>query len=363
MARASELQDPAKIMVRATNWVGDAVISLPALEVLRERFPHTEIVLVAKPWVSELYLHHPTVNRQIVYDAEKKHRGYRGLGQLVDELRVERFDAAILFQNAFQAAWLAWRARIPARLGYARDARGALLTDAIEVPPRAAYGHQAYYYLQLLFRAGVIDKPEPARPLGEARLALESAERAWAANHLRLLGLDGPRFLVGLNPGAFYGGAKRWLPDRFAALADRLIGALHADVLIFGSPAERPLAEEIARTMKHTPTILAGDTTLRQFMALLAQCRLVVTNDSGPMHLAAALGLPLIAIFGSSDERATGPMSTRARVVKHAVPCSPCLLRECPIDFRCMTGVTVEDVYRAALKLVKELDIRYDRSG
>jgi heptosyltransferase-2 len=278
-------------------------------------------------------------------------------------LRAERFDAAILFQNAFQAAWLAWRARIPVRLGYARDGRSALLTDAIEVPPRAAYGHQAYYYLQLLFRAGLIDKPEPARPLGEAGLGLESNERAWAANHLRLLGLDGPRFLVGLNPGAFYGGAKRWLPDRFAALADRLIGALHADVLIFGSPAERPLAEEIARSMKHMPTILAGETTLRQFMALLAQCRLVVTNDSGPMHLAAALGLPLVAIFGSSDERATGPMSTRARVVKHAVPCSPCLLRECPIDFRCMTGVTVEDVYRAALELVKELDIRYDRTS
>jgi len=363
MPRASDLRDPAKIMVRATNWVGDAVISLPALEALRERFPHTEIVLVAKPWVSELYSHHPAVNRQIVYDADGKHRGARRFRQLIDALRAEAFDAAILLQNAFHAAWMAWRARVPVRLGYARDGRAALLTDAIEVPPSAAYGHQAYYYLQLLFRAGVIDKPEPARPITEARLVLENAERAWAANHLRLLGLEGPRFLVGLNPGAFFGPAKRWLPDRFAALADRLIGALHADVLIFGSPAERPLAEQIARAMKHTPTIVAGETTLRQFMALLAQCRLVVTNDSGPMHLAAALGLAVVAIFGSSDERATGPMSSRARVVKHNVPCSPCLLRECPIDFRCMMGLTVEDVYRAALELVKELDIRYDRSG
>jgi len=363
MPRASELRDPAKIMVRATNWVGDAVISLPALEALRNRFPRAEIVLVSKPWVSELYWHHPAVSRQIVYDADGKHRGSRGFGKLIDAIRAEGFDAAILFQNAFQAAWMAWRARIPVRLGYARDARATLLTDAIDVPPRAAYGHQAYYYLQLLFLAGVIDKPEPARPMGEARLVLENAERAWAANHLRLLGLEGPRFLVGLNPGAIYGGAKRWLPHRFAALADRLIGALHADVLIFGSPAERPLAERIARAMRHTPTILAGATTLRQFMALLAQCRLVVTNDSGPMHLAAALGLPLVAIFGSSDDRSTGPLSSRARVVKHAVPCSPCMRRECPIDFRCMTGVTVEDVYRAALELVKELDIRYDRSG
>jgi heptosyltransferase-2 len=363
MVHASELQDPAKIMVRATNWVGDAVISLPALEALRHRYAGSEIVLVTKPWVSDLYQHHPAVNRQIVYDSDGEHRGANGFAKLIKALRAEQFDAAILFQNAFQAAWMAWRARIPVRLGYARDGRSSLLTDAIDVPPRAAYGHQAYYYLQLLFRAGVIEAPESPRPIDEPRLAIQDSEKKWAVNYLRLQGLEGPRFLVGLNPGAFYGPAKRWLPDRYALLADRLIGALHADVLIFGSPAERPLAETIARAMKHTPTIVAGETTLRQLMALLAQCRLIVTNDSGPMHLAAALGLPQVAIFGSTDERATGPLSSRARIVKHAIPCSPCLLRECPIDFRCMTGVTVEEVHRQALELVKELNIRYDRPG
>jgi heptosyltransferase-2 len=362
MQRLGALEDPKKIMVRATNWVGDAVISLPALQALRDRFPKTEIVLVAKPWVSELYWHHPAVNRQIVYDADGEHRGFRGLGKLIDELRAEQFDAAILFQNAFQAAWMAWRTGIPIRLGYARDNRSALLTEAIDVPPRASYGHEAYYYLQLLFRADVIDRPEIPRPTREAQLVLQDSETTRAAQQVRSLGLDGPRFLVGLNPGAFYGSAKRWLPDRYAALADRLIGALHADVLIFGTPAERPLAETIARAMQHTPTIVAGETTLRQFMAMLALCRLVVTNDSGSMHLAAALGLPVVAIFGSTDERATGPLSSRARVVKQPVDCSPCGLRECPIDFRCMTGVTVENVHRAALELVKELDIRYDRS-
>ena len=362
MPRTHGLHDPQKIMVRATNWVGDGVISLPALDALRYRFPNAEIVLVAKPWVSEMYWHHPAVNRQIVYDPEGEHRGFRGFRKLIETIRAEQFDAAILFQNAFQAAWMAWRAGIPVRLGYARDGRSMLLTDAILVPPRAAYGHQAYYYLQMLFRAGVIEKPELPHPTTAPLLLLQEAEKKWAVNHLRSLGLDGPRFLVGLNPGAFFGPAKRWPPDRFAALADRLIGALHADVLIFGSPAERPLAETIARAMKHTPTIVAGDTTLRQSMALLAQCRLVVTNDSGPMHLAAALGLPLVAIFGSTDERSTGPLSSRARVVKHAVPCSPCGLRECPIDFRCMLGVTVDNVHRVALELVKELDIRYDRS-
>jgi heptosyltransferase-2 len=356
--RGSSLVNPQKIMVRATNWIGDGVMSLPALHALRARFPKAEIVLVTKPWVSELYWHLPAVSRQIVYNPEGEHEGPRGFWRLVRGLREERFDAALLFQNAFHAAWMAWCARVPVRVGYARDGRSSLLTDAVEVPSPAAYGHEAYYYLHLLFRAGLIDKPQPVR---EIRLALEEAERAWAAKHLQRLGLQGPRFLVGLNPGAFFGPAKRWLLHRYALLADRLIGAFHADVLIFGSHAERPLAEGIARAMKHTPVILAGETSLRQLMALLAQCRLVVSNDSGPMHLAAALGLPLVAVFGSTNERATGPVGPRTHVVKHMVACSPCGLRECPIDFRCMQGVTVEDVSRAATKLVEELGITHER--
>ena len=355
--RASQLTNPQKIMVRATNWIGDGVMSLPALEALRARFPTSEIVLVTKPWVNELYWRLPAVNRQIVYKPASEHKGPRGFWKFAQEIRDERFDAAFLLQNAFHAAWLAWCARVPVRVGYARDGRSALLTDAIEVPSPAAYGHQAYYYLQLLFRAGLIDKPEPVR---EIRLVLDNTELAWGAKHLQKLGLGGPRFLVGLNPGAFYGPAKRWLLSHYAQLADRLIGAFHADVLIFGSAAERPLAEEIARAMTHTPLILAGETSLRQLMALLAQCRLVVSNDSGPMHLAAALGLPLVAIFGSTNERATGPISLRARIVKRPVACSPCGLRECSIDLRCMSNVTVDDVYMAALELVKELKITHE---
>jgi heptosyltransferase-2 len=326
-------------------------MSLPALDALRARFPAAEIVLVAKPWVSDLYLHHRAVSRLMVYDREGQHEGARGFRKLVGELRAEGFDAAILFQNAFHAAWMAWRARIPVRIGYARHGRSRLLTEAIEAPPAAVYGHQAYYYLHLLFRAGLIDKPEP---LGEIRLELEKSEMVWAAKRQEAMGLRDSRFLVGLCPGASFGAAKRWLPDRYADLADRLTGALHADVLIFGSRAERPTAESIAQKMKHTPTIIAGETTLRELMAMMAQCRLVVSNDSGPMHLAAAMGLPLVAIFGSTNERATGPLCPRTRVVKHLVVCAPCGLRECPIDFRCMTGVSVDNVFRAALELVKE---------
>lgn len=353
MARVTSLDNAGKIMVRVPNWIGDAIISLPALETLRARYPSAEIILVAKPWVSELYMYNPASSRQIVYNSNEEHGGFSGFNKLVQTLRGENFDAAILFQNAFHAAWMAWRAGIPTRIGYGRDGRSGLLTHAVEPPPRTAYGHEAYYYLQLLFRAGLIAKPEPWNPLEKARLTVTAAEKTWATNRLYSLGLGGRRFLAGLNPGASYGPAKRWPAERFAALGDRLIGALNADVLIFGSSAERPLAESVAMAMKHTPTIVAGDTTLRQFLALLGQCQLVVTNDSGPMHLAAALGLPVVSIFGSTDERATGPMSSRARVISHRVDCSPCGLRECPIDFRCMNGVTIENVYHAALEAVK----------
>jgi len=355
MAEPKGLENARKILVRAANWVGDAVMSVPALEALRARFPKAEIVVVAKPWVSELYWYHPAVSRQIVYFPESEHRGPGGFWKLVRQLRAERFDAAILFPNSFHAAWMARLAGVPVRIGYARDGRSALLSEAVEPPSPAAYGHQVNYYLQLLFRAGVIDKPQPVR---EIRLFLADAEKQWAAKRLESLGLGGPRFLIGLHPGASFGPAKRWLPERFAALADRLIEALSADVLIFGTREEQALGETIAHAMKHTPTLVAGETTLRQFMALLRECRVVVTNDSGPMHVAAALGLPLVAVFGSTNERATGPVALRARIVKRAVPCSPCGLRECPIDFRCMKGVSVDDVYRAALELVKEKEKR-----
>lgn len=344
--------------MRATNWVGDTVMSLPALAALRARFTQAEIVVVAKPWVSDLYRNHPAVSRQIVYDPEGEHRGPRGFWKLVEALRAERFDAAILFQNAFQAAWMAWRAGIPVRVGYGWEGRSRFLTEAVEPVSPAAYSHQADSYLQLLFRAGIIDRPGPIR---EIRLFLDEAEKAWAAKHLESLGLEGPRFLIGLNPGAAFGPAKRWLPERFRELADQLVGAFQADVIIFGSRAEKPLAEAIGQAMKRAPTVLAGQTTLRQLMALMGECRLFVTNDSGPMHLAAALGVPLVAVFGSTDERATGPLGPRVRIVKHHVPCSPCGLRECPIDFRCMTGITVNDVFKAAVDLVEEGQITHAR--
>jgi heptosyltransferase-2 len=345
-----QLDHPAKIMVRATNWIGDAVMSLPALEALRRRFPDCEIMVVAKPWVAEVYENHPAGFRIVVYDPQGEHQGRSGFRKLIEDLRREEFEAAILLQHAFHAAWMAWRARIPIRIGYATDGRSKLLTDAVKLPPRGYLGHESSEYLELLFRVGLM--PERPAPVRAAHLALTKPERRWAAEALKALGLIGPRHFVGLNPGASFGPAKRWPVEQYAQLGDRLVGALGADVLVFGSEAERPLAEAVARAMQHTPVVLAGTTTLRQWMAFTERCRLVVTNDSGPMHVAAAVGAPVVAIFGSTNEVATGPLSPWARVVKHPVSCSPCGLRQCPIDFRCMNEITVDEVHRTALELV-----------
>jgi heptosyltransferase II len=204
--RKSSAWNPRKILVRATNWIGDGVMSLPALEALRARFPGAEIVLLARPWVSEIYGNHPAVNRLIVFDAKNQHHGLGGFRRLVEEIRSERFDAALLFQNAFQAAFIAWAARIPVRIGYATDGRSSLLTDAIGLPPPVHYGHQSGYYLQLLFRAGLI---EDAQPPSQVRLQVQQAEKTWASKRLKTLGLTGPRFLIGLSPGRPLCGACR----------------------------------------------------------------------------------------------------------------------------------------------------------
>jgi heptosyltransferase-2 len=300
--------------------------------------------VVARPWVADLYARESSIDRVIPYTAQK------GLGAkraFAATLRRERFDAAILLQNAFDAALLAWLAGIPERIGYNRDARGLLLTRAIRVPePGDIPRHERFYYLELLRRAGLIERvPET----GAIRLEGIEQARAAGAAHLARLGIAGP--VVGVSPGAAYGNAKRWLPERFAAVAQTLAPAA---VLLFGSAGERPLCETVAGFLRRDGAEvrnLAGETTLREFTDLAAACRLFLTNDSGAMHVASALGVPTVAVFGATDDTTTGPTGPLARVVREHAECSPCLLRECPIDHRCMTAVTVEQTAAVALEL------------
>lgn len=346
------IAEARKILVRVPNWVGDAVLSLPALDRLREKFPTAEITVLARPTVADLYRTRPSINQVILFDHRGRHGGSRGLVRLAGELRAGRFDLAVLFQNAFQAALLVWLARIPRRVGYARDARGPLLTDALRVPRAAEIPpHETYYYLELLRRAGWLARlPVVARiPLTPAPAAVERMraclrEREGAS---RTGANRTGRLRVVLAPGATYGSAKCWLPERYAELADRLVEAYDAAVLLCGAPAEARLGQAIAARMRAPAISLIGQTTLEEFLALLPCADLFIGNDSGAMHLAAGVGLPQVLIFGPTDELGTGPLNPRARLVKQPVSCSPCFLRQCPIDHRCMTRVSVEAVWQA----------------
>lgn len=341
-----------KILVRATNWVGDAVMSIPALQALRAQFPTAHISILARPWVAGLYGREPFCNELIPYDAP---RGWHGLTDklaVAARLRARNFDCAILFQNAFEAAALARMAGIPVRIGYARDGREWLLSHAIAVPrPDETPRHQRFYYLELLRRAKLIDDYAAD---GNIRLSGAAAAAEKGRARFRQASINGA--IVGVSPGAAYGGAKRWLPERFAEAAARIARERNAAVAIFGAREELPVCETVQQHVEadgQACVNFAGATSLAEFIEMAAACDVFLTNDSGPMHIASALGVPTVAIFGATDDIATGPTGPLSRVVREPVDCSPCLLRECPIDHRCMTRITAERVAETATSLIE----------
>ncbi len=339
-----------RLLVRGPNWIGDGVMSEPALSALRRLYPQAEITLLVKPAIAELFGSHPAVDRLVVYDDRGRHAGLTGKWTLAGVLRRHRFDLAVLFQNAFEAALLAFLAGIPRRYGYATDGRSFLLTDPVAVPNRQQLDHQVDYYWQLLNRLGN-GGPPPA-----PRLYVTDEEREGAARRLSAAGLASQDLLIGVNPGSTYGGAKRWLPQRFARTVDRLIRhcrdslGVPARAVIVGARGEEALGHVIAGAIEGGALVLSGQTTVRELMAVTERCRLFLTNDTGPMHIAAAFNVPVVAIFGPTDWRMTSPFGEGHQLIRQPADCSPCLLRECPIDHRCMTGVTVDAVYEAAVR-------------
>ena len=330
-----------RVMIRAANWVGDAVMSSPLVAAVRGNFPHAEIALLAKPWVGPLFEGSPDVDRVMVYDAHGRHKGAAGRLRLAAELRRERFDLAVLVQNAFEAAMIPALAGIPYRVGYAADGRGPLLRPAIPRTPAHGRLHMIDYYLGILEGAGL-------RTFGrELRLPISPEERVAAEDRLRSSGAGHPR--IGLAPGAAFGTAKQWPPERYGELARR-IGEVWpgAAVLVFGGPGDRELGDGICAEGGPHCLNLAGATSLREAVALIDRCDRFVTNDSGLMHVAAALEIPLIAVFGPTDHTTTCPASRSSRIVREPVPCSPCMKRECPLGHhRCMREISVERVLGA----------------
>jgi len=324
-------------------------MSVAGLRELRRLYPEAHLALLVRDWVADIYQDQHLVDELI--------RIPPGLSLLQRILwvtpRLRSFDLAVLFPNAFVNALQPMLAGVPRRVGYAADGRGWLLTSRARSRIKQLNRHQVYSYLDLLFQSELSPLDYLEDKTFVPRTALcprpQSIERS---RHLLEKKGGGQRPRVVLNPGAFFGAAKRWYPDRYAAVADRLMLEQAAEIVLIGSSGERNLAEHIQTLMKRPPIILTGETNLQDLMGLFSECDLLITNDSGPMHLAAALDTPQIALFGSTDEVATGPLSKQAHIIHKHVACSPCLLRECPIDLRCFDGIEIDEVLGKALTLL-----------
>ncbi len=336
------LPDGSRILIRATNWLGDCVMSMAAVKHVRLSLPRAHLAVLARAEVADLY-RQPWIDEVILWTPTRDWKDLRGQWRMAAELRPRCFDAAILLQNAFDAALVAWLARIPIRVGYAVKRRRLLLTHAIPWPAEGMVPrHQSAHYLHLLARSGIT----PREPSNE-HVALTVPENPGSGS------LPGHGPWIGIAPGSSNGSAKRWLPERFAEASAAAAAAVGARVLIFGSRGDMSVCAEVAAALRSHGTDaidLSGTTGIRDLMAHVAACDAVLANDSGSMHLADALGVPTVAVFGPTCERSTGPTGPLSVVVRQPVECSPCLLHECPIDHRCMRGV---ESARVATELIR----------
>jgi lipopolysaccharide heptosyltransferase II len=328
-----------KIIVRAPNWVGDCVLAVPALRSLRRGFPQAGIWVAARAETGELFAVDGLADGTIVLPEDK---GWRGLRPAAAKIREGSFDAGLLLANSFGSALLFYLSGIPERWGYAADGRSLLLTKPVPRPRGPARRHHVHYYLDLVAGLGL----EPLPP--EMRVGLPAADREAARVRLERLGVALSRPIVTICPGASYGPAKRWPAERFAEAAALIQERRGAEILIVGSAAEAGIAEAVRKGMQRQPHILTGATSLRELMGVISWSTLLISNDTGPLHLANALGVPVVAVFGPTDPAVTGPFAPPALVVKKDVPCWPCYYRGCPLDHRCMTLIAPGEVAAAA---------------
>ena len=325
-----------RTLVRATNWVGDAVMNLPAMEFLKSRDSEGHLCVLAVPWVADVFRNHPAVDEIVIYDRKGSDGGMKGIFRKGRSLRRMRFDRAYILPNSFSSALLPFLAGIPQRIGFPGGGRDLLLTKAVKRTAEMEGIHQSVVYRML---AGE-DDPGPLAP----RVHVTADEARAFREKVNEAALPDAMLTMGVCPGATFGPAKRWFPERFAEVLNRL----EACTLLFGSPAEREIAEKVADHLSGPALNLAGKTSLRELAAGLKECDVVLTNDTGTMHLAAAVGTPVVAIFGSTNPVTTGPYGQANRVVRHPMPCAPCLKRTCPLGhLECMNRVTVDMVLEA----------------
>lgn len=354
-----------RIVVRSTNWVGDAVMTVPALRKLRALFPDAHITLATRSLTEGIFSDADFVDELQLH----AHSGILSTIGQIREWRKGNFDLALLFPNAFESALVAFLAGVPSRVGYATDGRRLLLTHPLPQPDWRSSRHEVYYYLEIvdqLERSAKMSSLVSTPPDGS--LQVNEARRTVALKFLRnregQLGRDltpvNP--LVALCPGSINSRAKRWPIERYAALGDRLINELGAEVLLIGSADEVEVSREVAQLMRGKATMLTGETKLAEAIAILSLVDLLITNDTGPAHIASSLGTPTLVIFGPTNPLTTRPFSNAGEIVRHPPDCAPCMLRDCPIDHRCMTAISPDEVFERARAILPNRDAEASQS-
>lgn len=339
-----------KILVRGTNWVGDAVMTVPALRELRRLFPSAEITLQTRRWAEGIFRDIGVIDRLLTFD--RTGSKIKDTLLQVKSLKKFKFDAAVLFPNSLESALTVKLAKIPRRFGYAKEGRSFLLTDSIRMPAWKNERHEVFYYLNLVSEVekSLLGTDSVTDKVPSIELQVSDERRRAARNILERNGVDLSKTIVALGVGSTNSRAKRWSPESYARLNDLLQQELNADVILVGAKNELEISEEVFSKSRRKPLILTGKTNLDEAVAVLSESDLLVSNDMGLAHIAPAVGTKTLVIFGPTNDKTTAPLG--AEIIRKKVECAPCMLRDCPIDHRCMTWISAEEVFAKVVSLL-----------
>ncbi len=376
------IENASRIVVGGTRWIGDAVMTIPALRELRRASPNAHITLAAGRWANDVFMDADFIDEILIIENQSGNK-LQNIWRQAQTLNKYNFHLAIIFQNSFSSALIPFLARVPHRAGYATDGRAALLTHRIRLPAWRATRHEIYYYLNIineLHRRSHATSNIKSRdnksnahrnnkvndetydfnysnndlknPVPSLNLNVSLARQQRAREILRQHGATLARPLIVICPGSTNSRAKRWGATSYARLADCLINEATAEVAFIGAKEEAEVTRSIVAQMQAQPIILTGHTTLAESIAVLSLCDVMISNDTGPAHIAAALHRPTLVIFGPTNPLTTAPFSSVAEVIREPPACAPCMLRDCPIDHRCMTRISVERVFNRAVEIL-----------
>jgi heptosyltransferase II len=333
-----------KIIIRLPNWVGDFVMATPILTDIREKYPDAHITALCKSPLEELLLDDEDVSEVIAFVKSK--RKFLDLSQyqsLINKLKNNQYDLGIILPNSFSSAYVFWKSKIRKRIGFIADRRKIFLNVPVKFSKDRHNKHLVFTYKELLWPLTIKSDSVPRLYIKEDT---QFIDKIFLENNI-----PANSKIIGINPGAAYGTAKCWIPERFQKIAEKLLKDHNTFVFFFGDMSMQTLNNHICENLGPRAINLAGKTSLKQLCMLLQKCKLFLTNDSGPMHLASALNVPLIAIFGSTDENVTGPFNNGV-VIHKKLSCSPCFKKKCPYNFECMKLISVDEVFTKIKELL-----------